>query len=318
MAIGETISIGWEFVCKYGLRFKRLFIKKSDVSGKSEINFGSFKWLFISGIAIFVALVLLLPDAATIEFSEKLKNAPAGSQDAASARDAQKRNSDANALWGDGKSMQSRGAGSGSQINYNSSMILGQKFGSSKTQLNPGVQLALRVVDKFIVSQEAVPILAEVIQDFVTDSGLTLPAGTRFYGEATFQKGSERANVRFGQVSLPSGEIRKISSQALGKDGQPGIPGRIYSDAMKNTTGQILTTFIGGLASGSMQTNVFGQTQGGVTNGLLNAVAETAKNRAQGYGEKLKTEREWIEVSAGTECNAVINESFNLQIGGDN
>ena len=73
-----------------------------------------------------------------------------------------------------------------------------------------------------------------------------------FYGEASFQKGSDRATIRFTQISLPSGQIRKVSALALSKDGQPGVPGRVFSDGMKNTAGQVLTTFVGGLAAGSM------------------------------------------------------------------
>ena len=317
MAVIKLLKATWNFICLQFRRLKGVFVKDSELSQKRELNFTSFKWLAISAVVIFITLILLLPNSAPIEFSEKLKSdSDTNNRNTSSASNAQKR-TDANALWSDGQSSRGSRNSGGTQVNYNSSMILGQKNGNSKTQLNPGVQLALRVIDKFIVSQEAVPMMAEVITDFVTDSGLRLPAGSIFYGEATFQKGADRATVQFRQISLPTGEIRKISSLALGKDGQPGVPGRTYSDGMKNTGGEILTTFVGGLASGSMQTNVFGQTQGGLSNGLLNAVSETAKNRAQGYGEKLKAEREWIEVTAGTECNAVINESFNLQSGGD-
>jgi hypothetical protein len=150
-----------------------------------------------------------------------------------------------------------------------------------------------------------------------TDSGLTLPAGTKFYGEASHQKDSDRATIHFSQISLPSGEIRPISAIGLGKDSQPGIPGTVHSDAMKNTAGQMITTFVGGFAAGSMQTNFLGGSQGGVQNGVLNAVAATAKDRAQDYGEKLKNERQWIEVLQGAECDAAFSDSLNLQTGGD-
>jgi type IV secretory pathway VirB10-like protein len=178
--------------------------------------------------------------------------------------------------------------------------------------------MPLRILDKFIVSQESVPILAELIFDSVTDSGLKLPAGTRFYGEASFARGSDRATIQFRQISVPSGQIRGISGTALGKDGQPGVPGHVFSDGMKNTAGQVITSFVGGLAAGSIETDVFGRSKGGIENGLLSAVAATAKDRANNYGEKLKTEREWIEVLAGAECDALLNESINLQNGGDN
>jgi type IV secretory pathway VirB10-like protein len=150
-----------------------------------------------------------------------------------------------------------------------------------------------------------------------TDSGLRLPAGTRFYGEASFGRGQDRAQVRFTQISLPNGEIKEVSGLALGKDGQSGIEGKVFSDGSKNTAGQIITTFVAGMAAGSVETDIFGGSKGGVQNGLLSAVAATAKDRAQSYGEKLKAEREWIEIAQGVECDAVLNQSLNLQNGGD-
>ncbi len=201
-------------------------------------------------------------------------------------------------------------------MNYNTSMIVGSGQ-NAKTQLRAGERLPLRLIDNVIVSQESVPVLAELILDSVTESGLRLSAGTRFYGEASFQKGTDRAQIRFSQISLPSGKIRKIAASALSKDGQPGVIGRVFSDGAKNTAGQIITTFVGGLAQGSMETDVLGRSKGGLENGLLGAVAATAQARAQSYGEKLKAEREWIELKTGTECDAVLSGSLKLQDGGD-
>ena len=140
-------------------------------------------------------------------------------------------------------------------------------------------------------------------------------AGTKLYGEASFAKGSDRATVVFKQISLPNGQIKALNAKALGKDGQPGIEGRVYSDGAKNTAGQVLTTFVGGLAAGSVQTDIFGRSQGGVGNGILTAVAETARSKAQSYGENLKAEREWIEIQSGTECDAQLFDSMDLQYG---
>jgi len=210
-----------------------------------------------------------------------------------------------------------RASGGGNEINYNTSMILGPKGKNAKTQVRAGQRLPLRISDKFIVSDSPVPILADLLFAVQTELGLNLPAGTRFYGQATFQKGQDRAQIRFTQISLPSGELRPVSGLALGKDGQPGISGRVYSDGAKNTAGQVLTTFIGGLAQGSVETDMFGNSRGGVQNGLLSAVAATAKDRAQSYGEKLKAEREWIEVVAGAECDGSFDQSLDLQGGRD-
>ena len=50
--------------------------------------------------------------------------------------------------------------------------------------------------------------------------------------------------------------------------------------------------------------------------GALRTVGEELR-RATAGGEKLKAEREWIEVSAGTEADAILSESISLQEGGD-
>lgn len=311
------------FIAKVGAKLKFLaarargvFILENSVSQKSDVNFKAFKSLGLASVFVFVGVVFLLPDDVPLEFTEKVENPELGSQNStANAQSETNQQSSAQSLWSS-----SRMAGSdqgGSQINHNTSMILGQKGGNAKTQLRAGIRLPLRILDKVIISQDPVPILAELILDSQTDSGLKLPAGTRLYGGASFQRGGERASVRFTQLSLPSGQIRKISALGLGKDGQPGIEGRVFSDGMKNTAGQVLTTFVGGLAAGSMETDILGRSKGGLTNGLLGAVSATAQSRAQAYGEKLKTEREWIELRSGVECDAVLNESLGLQEGGD-
>lgn len=292
-----------------------LFVKKKNVSSKTELNTKSLKIIGLCFVLIFITVALLMPNEQPIEFVEKIQSAP---QSSPAQKDAKNEVSEGSAsnLWASPRpsSYGGNGGGGGSQINYNTSTILGSKNGNARTQLRAGLRLPIRIIDKFIVSQDAVPIMAELILNSTTESGLTLPAGTRFYGEASFQKGAERASVQFKQISLPNGEIRPIAGLAVGKDGQPGLPGKVYSDGMKNTTGQVLTTFIGGLAAGSVQTDVFGQSRGGLENGMLAAVAATAKDRAQAYGEKLKAEREWIEVGAGAEGDALLNDSLNLQI----
>ena len=293
---------------------KSLFVKKSEFSGKREINFARLKILGFAGIVIFIVVVLFLPDDPNVEFSTKVDIAEAKvDQTSKASGSGNDKKESADSLW----ASPHLNLSSKPSVNYNTAMVLNQKNGNAKTQLRAGIRVPLRIMDKFIVSDSGVPILAESISNVSTDSGLFLPAGTKFYGEASHQKDSDRATIHFTQISLPTGEIRPISAIGLGKDSQPGIPGQVHSDAMKNTAGQMLTTFVGGFAQGSMQTNFLGGSEGGVQNGLLNAVATTAKDRAQDYGEKLKNERQWIEVSQNAECDAAFSESLNLQIGGD-
>lgn len=294
-----------------------LFVERPGTE-KRELRFSRLKWIAVSGVVLFVIVVLFMPEENDLQFSHKGELPSQKHEQSDSNRESSQppSQSQASSLWGSPKPNYA-GSGGGSQANQNTSMIVGLKGGNAKTQLRAGARLPLRFLDKFIVSQDQVPVLAELILDSTTDSGLKLPAGTRLYGEASFQKGAERASVQFKQISLPSGQIRTISGIAAGKDGQPGVPGKVYSDSVKNTAGELLTVFVGGLASGSMQNNIFGQSQGGLQNGLLNAVSQTAQNRAQAYGQKLQNEREWIEVATGQEGDAILTDSINLQEGGD-
>lgn len=296
------------------LKIKSIFIKENEVSQKKDINFKAFRNLAIIGLVLFVSVVFVLPTEVPVEFTERIEKAKTN-EDSSSPPDRTAQASSAQNLWGPPVNSFPVPRG-GNEVNYNTSMIVGSGQ-NAKTQLRAGERLPLRLIDNVIVSQESVPVLAELILDSVTESGLRLSAGTRFYGEASFQKGTDRAQIRFSQISLPSGKIRKIAASALSKDGQPGVIGRVFSDGAKNTAGQIITTFVGGLAQGSMETDVLGRSKGGIENGLLGAVAATAQARAQSYGEKLKAEREWIELKTGTECDALLSGSLKLQDGGD-
>lgn len=305
----------WNFI--YWIRTK--FFKKSPLSQKQEVNLMGFKWVGLISLVLFIGYVLLMPDDVTQEFSQKMKEADNKSENHNNDTTTSSNQATATRMWSS-PSMNyaySGGGGSGSQVNYNTPMVITSGLGNAKNQLRAGIKIALKIVDKFIVSQDSVPILAESILDSMTDSGIRIPAGTRFYGEANFQRGSDRAQISFKQLSLASGEIKAISGIGLSKDGQTGVLGKVFSDGIKNTTGQVITAFVGGLAAGSMQTDPFGKSKGGIENGLLSAVSETAKTQAQKYGEKLKAEREWIEVSENTECDVLLKEAYNPNQGGE-
>lgn len=300
---------------KFREQFKGFFIRKTAFSKKTELKLSSFKWMGIIFVLVFICVVMLMPEEIPVQFTEKMTKESVTS-DVTVKSNQQKQVSSSSQLWAAPPRHETYRGGSAMEINHNTSMVIGYSGGNAKSQLRSGTRLPLRILDKVIVSQESVPVLADLLLDGMTDSGLRLPAGTRFYGEASFTKGTERAMIVFKQISLPNGQIKNLSAKALGKDGQTGVLGRIYSDGVKNTAGQVLTTFVGGLAAGSMQTDVFGRSKGGLENGLLVAVAETARGRAQNYGERLKSEREWIEISSGTECDALLSESMDLQYGG--
>lgn len=317
MEVKNRLSVIRDNLKKLKNRLKTSVIQENAFSKKFDLNIKTIKLLAIFGVVVFVTVVFMIPTDVPIEFAEKIERTDEKQSDSNNSQNALQNQQSAQALWAAPR-VSIPGGSAGSQINYNTSMIVGSKLGNAKTELRSGIRVPLRLLDKVIVSQDPVPILAESILDSVSDSGLRLPAGTKFYGQASFQKGSDRAQIRFDQISLASGQIKRISALALDKSGQPGVSGKVFSDGMKNTAGQVLTTFFGGLAAGSMQTDIMGNSKGGIENGLLGAVAATAQARAQNYGEKLKTEREWIELNLGTECDAVLNDAFKFQEVGEN
>lgn len=296
------------------------FFTKSTLSHKKEVNLAGFKWMGLLSLVLFVGYVLFMPNEVPQEFSQKMKDPENKQESSDSGKGASQSppQNTATGLWNHQSVTYSQaGGGGGSRINYNTPMAIGSNLGNAKTQFRAGIKIPLKIVDKFIVSQDSVPILAESILDSTTEAGIRIPAGTKFYGEASFQRGADRAQITFKQMSLPSGEIKALSGIALSKDGQNGILGKVSSDGVKNSAGQVITAFVGGLAAGSIQTDAFGRSKGGVENGILTAVSETARTQAQKYGERLKEEREWIEVSENTECDILLKETFNPNPGGN-
>jgi hypothetical protein len=293
---------------------KSLLFKESEseIHLKPQLNFKFIRLVGILGFVIFLIIVLILPDDPPAEFSEQIQSAATPNSVEQAKKNSSSDSPTAAKLWGSPE-MQQRSGVKSESINYNTPMILGSSGTNAKTQLTTGMRISLRILDKTIISQDPVPVMVEVTNDAATESGLKLPRGTKLYGEANFEKGTARAKIHFTQASLPNGQIRQLSAQAISQDGQIGIAGRISSDAVKNTTGEMLTTFISSLASGSMETGLLGSSKGGIKNGLLSAVGHTAEGRAQSYGEKLKTEREWMELPNGMEFDALLNQSLDLQ-----
>lgn len=291
---------------------------------KKVLDVKKMKYYILGGMGLFTTAVLFMPNNQDVEFYEKkITDNSSTSVNKENSLNENQANGSAQRLWESPKSL-SGGSGAGSSQfqddrRRSSSMIVSSFGENAKNQFAAGVRLPLIIVDRVVASEEPVPIYAELVRTVTTESGVRLEVGAKFYGEATYNKTSKRAFVRFSKISLVSGEIKNISAQAIDQKGQLGIEGKVFSNGLENTTGQLITTFVGGLASGSMETDIFGRSTGGVENGLLNAIAETAKSRADRYGEKLKEEREWVEVHAGTEFYVLLNEAYSaLGKGGEN
>ena len=293
-------------------KIKNLFIQKKTVlTSKKDLDFKNVSIVFFCIVGIFLILGMLMPSEDNRVFRQVAKD-PMPEPIEVKNDDDQKSVNSASKIWGHGSSNFTNNQNGMAQVNYNTAMVIGSKNGNSRTELHAGTQLHLQIIEKFIASQEGTPVIAKLIDEVTSDSGNTIPAGALFYGEATYQQSSGRATVKFNKVSYPNGTVRDVSANVLASDGLSGLDGNVKSDSVKNSMGQVITTFVSGLAAGSVERDLMGNSKGGISNGLLQAVSETARDRAQKYGESMKDAREWIEVPAGTFCNAILQKSYKL------
>lgn len=204
----------------------------------------------------------------------------------------------------------STGGSGGSDDSKNSSMILGRNGLDARTQLPAGSRVAVRLLEKAIVANQGMPIIAVVSRDYVHEGSVALPKGSKVFGDISFENSGERASVTWRSVQFPDGRERPLSAIGVGSDGQVGVDGRVHSETMKNVIGQTMTRFIGAYAEGSMQRGSLGENPGGAENGLKNAISETAHDRAERWADDLKKEKRWIEISNRTEFFAVLTANF--------
>lgn len=293
-------------------RIKEIFIKKkTEMTQKKDVDFKNLSILFFSLVSIFIALGLFMPSDDGIVFRQVAKDLSI--QKSEVKKEETSRSSSASKVWSN-----SRDYGRGQYnrqnhaINYNTAMTMEDGHGNSKYELPAGTKFKIQILEKFIASQEGTPVIAKLIESVTSASGNEIPEGSLLYGEAVYQNSSEKALITFKQVSYPNGSQHVISARALGEDGLVGISGNVKSDSIKNSAGQVITNFVGGLAAGSVERDFLGHSKGGTTNGLYQAIAEAAKDRAQKFGEELKESREWIEVEAGVIGEAILQSPYKL------
>ncbi|MGE3974765.1 MAG: TrbI/VirB10 family protein [Bdellovibrionales bacterium] len=313
MEVAKKNSI-YAWLSKAVLKEPKPFTNKRDLNWKAMRNFGSLV------VVTAVVLLLLMPTPKPDEtvFHER---AEPGSTDKVAASNPTE---DAWAQLQQGQLNRSvapsslnhlyQGSSGGNKSqDKNSSMILTRGGMNSKTQVPPGTRMRLRLTQQVTVASQAMPVIGVVTKEVDHDDSMAIPEGAKLYGEASFDGSIERAQIAWRSIVYPDGRQRQISALGISDDGQVGVKGKVHSEALKNTLGQTLTKFIGAYAVGSMSTGMLGASEGGHENGLKNAVAETAKDRATVWAEDMSKEKKWIELSAGAETQAVINQPFTFR-----
>ncbi len=314
------------------LDFKNYFLKEpKPFTSKREVNWTKVQtWAVVAvGIVIFGIIVMpsSQPDQETFhEKAEKgsLAKAQLAENDPTQETIRQLQESQASVRQVHGSldylyrpsSSVGPGSGGGSGPDRNSSMILSRGGTDTRTQLSAGTRITIRLTNKVTIANQGMPVVGIVSQDVASESGTAIPSGSKVLGDASFDEESERASISWRSIILPDGRERPFSAIGVGRDGQVGVGGNVHSDGVKNVVGQTLTRFVGAYAAGSMNTGAFGANQGGNTNGLRNAVAQTATDRANAMGEDLQRERKWIELQSGSETIAVLNQPFTFRDAG--
>ncbi|HLE12943.1 MAG: hypothetical protein A2504_13065 [Bdellovibrionales bacterium RIFOXYD12_FULL_39_22] len=305
-------------------KIKNAFLKApKPFSSRQEINWKTIITLCGVTLFLFVVVILVLPEkpkeeldfheTATIDETPNNAERITATEDTLAQLQAtsgfSRSVADPLTAYGNGGTAQG-GGGGGSNRDRNTSMILAREGATSKGKLPLGSRVVFKIAEAMTVTKQAMPVVGEVVKDVIYENSVAIPEGAKLYGEISFDDSSERANINFQSIIFPNGRERAISAIGIDADGRIGINGEVHSEILKNLMGHTITRFVGAYAEGAMTRGQMGASSGGHENGLKNAVAETAKDYAEGFGEEMKKEQKWIELPAGVVAEAVLNQGL--------
>lgn len=281
-------------------------IEPVSFSNKRRVNFHGIGWLLCVFFGLFCAAVFLLPSTQeqTQTYHEQGHEAEAMDQ-AQGALPANMLSPPAIHA-----AVLTSGLSSGTpSSNRNTSMIIARDNDLSTT-LPPGTKFWVKLSQAATITNRALPVIGTVASSVVSESSVAIPENTQIFGDASLDSDSERATITWKSVMFPDGRSKQLAALALGADNQAGVEGSYHSDALKNTVGQLLSRFAGGVAEGAITRTPFGANQGGIENGLLQGVADTAKDRTDAWSEDLKKPRAWVELEAGARFQVILSQPF--------
>lgn len=203
--------------------------------------------------------------------------------------------------------------GSGSHgVNRNTSMIIARDNDLSTT-LPPGTKFWVKLSQAATITNRTLPVIGVIVSTVSSGNSIAIPENAQIFGEAILDSESERAQITLKSIMFPDGRSKTLSALALGFDNQSGVEGKYHSDALKNTVGQFVSRFVGSVAEGTITRTPFGSNQGGIQNGLLQGVADTAKDRTNSWSEDLKKPRAWIDLEAGARFQVILSQPFTFR-----
>jgi hypothetical protein len=284
-------------------------IEPVSFSTKRRINFRGLGWLLCGFLMIFCLVVFLVPaqEVQTRNYNERTTEQ--SSQTIGGASSVPPQNPLSQAAVHTAVTSYGGSGGGSAGANRNTSMIIGRDNDLSTT-LPPGTKFWVKLAQAVTVTSRNMPVIGVVVTAVSSGNSIAVPENTQIFGEASLDSDSERASFNWKSVMFPDGRSKTLSALALGFDNQAGVAGNYHSDALKNTAGQLVSRFVGGVAEGAITRTPFGANQGGIENGLLQGVADTAKDRTDAWTEDMKKPRAWIELEAGTRFQIILSQPF--------
>jgi hypothetical protein len=287
-------------------------IEPVSFSTKRRINFKGIGWLLCGFLSLFCIAVFLAPtpEEQTHSYQERTGDkgqATIGGSAAQAAAAGQ--NPFSTGGMRQGGTAYGGMTGGAPPSNRNTSMIISRDNDLSTT-LPPGTKFWVKLAQPATVTNRTLPVIGVIASTVSNGSSIAIPEGSQIFGEASLDTESERASMTWKLIRFPDGRSKTLSALALGVDNQAGIEGDYHSDALKNTAGQLIGRFVGGVAEGAISRTPFGSSQGGIQNGLLQGAADTAKDRTDAWSEDLKKLRAWIELEVGARFQVILTQPF--------
>lgn len=207
------------------------------------------------------------------------------------------------------------GGGSGSARQRSASQII-KRGENSADALPVGSVFSVELLGQVESTDSNSPVQAVVLQDVLSPlQALVIPKGSRVIGGGQLDATRERLQVRFHTLVFPEGQQFSISGLAAMTDGSSGLAGDFSSGTFKRHASQFIGTFVGGLAQGMKDRSASGalglpMETGGIKNGLLNGVSQSAEDYAKAEAEEIGRGGASIRVSSGTKFSLFLEQEF--------
>lgn len=294
---------------------KNIFLKDPlPFTEKRDLNWPLIKKLSIFGVIALVLVLLVLPEpeAQVESFSEERPQTLAERES-----EIEKINNDTLDLLSKGQSRNSPskglnhlyGAQASDSSKHSSSMVIARTDLNSGNTMPMSSTIPLTISTDVKVEGSQIPIMALVTNDVYYKESLAIPKGSSMFGHASVSE-SDRVHIDWSLVQFANGEEKKIQATSMGFDGRIDIPGESHGNGVTNAFGHTLSKVVAAYAEGSKETGPLGANRGGHTNGVRNAVAETARDRSEAWAQDLQKQVRWVTLKAGTNFHALVTQPF--------